>query len=127
MLYRIAFIVMTAVAASASVEAGDHFYFPGYPYAPPVVYAAPVVAYQPAYVVPTPVVTVQTFPVTAVSYSTHYFAPVVPTVAPYYVARPVYSPVVYGAPIHMGRRHFRPYRGVEIEFERDGDIEIDYR
>ncbi len=130
MLRRIALTMMAVVAVSAFAKAGDRFYFPGHVFAPPVVYAAPVVAYQPAYVVPTPVVAVQTVPVTTVSYSTHYYAPVVPvvpTVATYYAARPVVSPVVYGGPVYVGRRHFRPYRGVEIEFERDGDIEIDYR
>ncbi|MGV2334898.1 MAG UNVERIFIED_CONTAM: hypothetical protein LVR18_12550 [Planctomycetaceae bacterium] len=43
------------------------------------------------------------------------------------------SPVYYSpyapAPVYYygGYRGYRRYRGVEIEFERDGDIEIDYR
>lgn len=136
MLKRIVLSCLALVAVSAAASAGDRFYFPNHVFAQPIVYAAPVVAYQPAYVVPTPVVTVQTVPVTTVSYSTHYYAPVVPTVATYYAARPaIVSPVVYsapaipvyGRPVYGGRRHFRPYRGVEIEYERDGDIEIDYK
>lgn len=132
MFKRFVLSCVVMVAASAAATAGDRYYFPSHVFAQPVVYAAPVVAYQPAYVVPTPVVAVQSVPVTTVSYSTQYYAPVVPTVTSYYAARPaVVSPVVYSAPVYArpvyGRRHFRPYRGVEIEFERDGDIEIDYR
>lgn len=143
MFKRFVLSCVAMIAVSTAASAGDRFYFPGHVFAQPVVYAAPVVAYQPAYLVPTPVVAVQTVPVTTVSYSTHYYAPLVPTVATYYAARPaVVSPVVYSAPVYSapvysapvyarpvyaGRRHFRPYRGVEIEFERDGDIEIDYR
>jgi hypothetical protein len=138
MFKRLVLSCVAMIAVSAAATAGDRYYFPSHVFAQPVVYAAPVVAYQPAYVVPTPVVAVQTVPVTTVSYSTHYYAPLVPTVAVYYAARPaVVSPVVYSAPVYSapvyarpvyaGRRHFRPYRGVEIEFERDGDIEIDYR
>ena len=144
--------VLALSAVSATAVAGDHYYFPGHVFASPqVVYAAPVVSYQPAYVVPTPVVGFHAFgvpsvPVSTVSYSTQYYAPLVPTVSTVsYVAVPrvatygyyaprttVIAPAIYAAPAYYGgyrghRYHGRRFRGVEIEFERDGDIEIDYR
>lgn len=129
---------LIAVAAlSAAAQAGDHYYFPGYAFAaPPVVYAAPAVSYQPAYVVPsTSVVSVHSYPVSTVAYSTSYYAPMVPTVAvapspfiAYYSAPAVVAPAVYAVPgYYRHNGHFRRYRGVEVEIERDGDIEIDYR
>ena len=129
------FIAVAAVSAAA--QAGDHYYFPGYAFAaPPVVYAAPVVSYQPAYVVPSmSVVSVHSYPVSTVGYSTSYYAPMVPTVAvapspfaAYYGAPAAVAPAAYAVPGYYRRHgHFRRYRGVEIEIERDGDIEIDYR
>lgn len=74
----------------------------------PVAAYAPVVAYQPAYVVPTLSYSVSHVPVTTVSYSTGYYAPLVPTVAmaPVVYARPMYvAPVltpVYVAPVYGG-------------------------
>ncbi len=135
--------VMTCVFAlgslAATAEAGHHYYFPSHAFAgPPVVYAAPVVSYQPAYVVPSSFVSVQSYPVSTVTYSTQYYAPMVPTVstvavaafptAAYYAPRPVLTPVGYVAPGYYGRHgHYRRFRGVEVEIERDGDIEIDYK
>jgi hypothetical protein len=71
-------------------------------------------------VYPVPTVTVATTPVL----STYYHTPVHPVVvAP--------APVVIGpAPIMYSSRtlrHFRPYRRLDVEYERDGDIEIHYR
>jgi hypothetical protein len=121
-------------AACSSAVAGDRFYFSHRTFvAPPVVYAAPAVVYQPAYVVPTPTVTVASYPVSTVTYSTQYFAPMVPMVV---APAPVIAAPVYAAPVVIPSRAYvvparharlRRYRGVEVEFERDGDIEIDYR
>ena len=79
------------------------------------------------------------------SYSTQYHTPLVPTVSPvshvavprvatygYYAPRTtVIAPAVYSPPAYYGyrgrRHHGRRFRGVEIEFERDGDVEIIYR
>jgi hypothetical protein len=84
--------------------------------------------------VPTPVA-VHAYPVGTVSYATHYYAPMVPVAshvswvtAPVTVVRPtVVAPLV--APVVYRRPYYRPrrFRGMEIEIERDGDIEIDYR
>ena len=124
--------IIAVGAVSAAAQAGDHYYFPGYAFAaPPVVYAAPVVSYQPAYVVPSmSVVSVHSYPVSTVGYSTSYYAPMVPTVAvaPSPFAAYYGVPAAYAVPGYYRRHgHFRRYRGVEIEIERDGDIEIDYR
>jgi hypothetical protein len=61
----------------------------------------------------------------------------VPVTAAYYVPRPAVAPVyavpvyatpAYAAPGYYGRHgRFRALREVEVEYERDGDIEIDYR
>ncbi|MFO0974909.1 MAG: hypothetical protein U0996_00855 [Planctomycetaceae bacterium] len=125
------------VGVCSSAVAGDRFYFSHRTFvAPPVVYGAPVVAYQPAYIVPTPTVTVASYPVSTVTYSTHYFAPMVPVVPTTVVAAPVVAAPVVASPVILPTRtyvvparhgRFRRYRGVEVEFERDGDIEIDYR
>ncbi len=150
MLRTLMACVLSLAAVSTTAVAGDRFYFPGHVFAPPVVYAAPVVSWQPAYAVPTATMTfhdygAQSVPVSKVSYSTEYYTPLVPTVSTVtYVAAPrvvpigyyaprtmVIAPAVYAAPVSYGyrglRRHGRRFRGVEIEFERDGDIEIDYR
>ena len=128
---------LVLVGLCGSVVAGDRFHFSHRVFvAPPVVYGAPVVAYQPAYVVPTPVVTVASYPVSTVTYSTQYYAPMVPVVPATVVAAPVIAAPVIASPVILPARgyvvpvrhsRFRRYRGVEIEFERDGDIEIDYR
>jgi hypothetical protein len=135
MLRNLFLCLIGLASVTATAQAGDHYYFPGYAFAPsPVLYAAPVVSYQPAYVVPTPFVTVQSYPVTTVAYSTQYYAPMVPSVpvvpvtySSYYAPRAVVAPAVYAVPGYYGRGHHRRFRGVEIEIERDGDIEIDYR
>jgi hypothetical protein len=120
MIRHLSCCALLVAAFSATVVAGDHFYFRSYS-TPPVMYPAPVVAYQPAYVVPTPFVSVQAYPVATVTYSTQYYAPLVP-VASYAVV-----PAPYPVPVHYGG--FRPYRhGVSrIEYERDGDIRMRQR
>ena len=56
--------------------------------------------YQPAYVVPTMTYAVTQVPVTTVSYSTSYFAPLVPMVPAYYAPAAVYAAPVYAAPVY---------------------------
>lgn len=119
-MLRQIFAACVLTVACGTATAGDHIrlhYHPGF-YVPAPVYVQPV----------------YTVPVAPVVYSTpvwHYPAPV--AVHPIAVApAPVYySPYVapVPAPVYYygGYRGFRRYRGVEIEFERDGDIEIDYR
>jgi hypothetical protein len=56
--------------------------------------------------------------------STYYHTPVHPVVvapAPVVVGP---APIIYSA---RTLRHFRPYRRMDVEYERDGDIEIHYR
>lgn len=123
MLKQMLLTIGLMLSFSETAAAGDRFYFPSHAFAgPAVVYVPPVVAYQPAYVVPTPVVVAAPYPV----YTTQYYAPLVPI-----ATGPVYAPRAVAAPVYLGRRHYhrppRGYRGVEIEFERDGDIEIDYK
>ena len=129
-------IVLRRPVFTGPVVAGPAW--PGYPvYASPY-YAAPYYASPyfaaPAYVAPVaPVVygspmypvstvTVSTVPVL----STYYHAPIQPV-----VVAPAPAPIVVGpAPIHYSARtlrHFRPYRRMDVEYERDGDIEIHYR
>lgn len=142
MLRQLLICVLGLASVSATAQAGDHYYFPGYAFAgPPVAYAVPVVSYQPAYMVPSPFVSVQSYPVTTLSYSTQYYAPMVPSVqsvavmpsaySAYYAPRPVMALPAIAVPSYGGyyRRNgrYRAYRGVEYEIERDGDIEIDYR
>jgi len=111
MIRQLVLFTLSVAATLSSVQA-DHFY-----YAPrPVVFAAPVVAYQPAYVVPTATYAVTQYPVTTVSYGTSYFAPVVPVSAYYapvvysqpYVV-PVYSTPVYAAPFYAAPVYAAPY------------------
>ena len=133
MLRHLLTCILTLATVSATAQAGHHYHFPGYAFAaPPVMYAAPMVTYQPAYVVPTSYFAVQAYPVSTVTYSTQYYAPMVPmgpvSYSAYYAPQPVVTPGVYMPHGYYGRHgHYRRFRGVEVEFERDGDIEIDYR
>jgi len=128
MFVRSSAFAVLAILATTVAEAGDHYYFPAPVFASPgIVYAGPVVPYYPTYVMPPTVVAVPSatmlapVPMTGVAYPSHYYTPMVSAV----VARPV----IYPTRVHYGRprRLPRGYRGVEIEFERDGDIEIDYK
>ncbi len=98
MIRQLVLFTLSAAATLSSAQA-DHFY-----YAPrPVVFAAPVVAYQPAYVVPTASYAVMEFPITTVSYNTSYYAPMVPVsahYAPAAYAPPVYPVSVYATPVY---------------------------
>jgi hypothetical protein len=99
-----------------------HLYHPRPVFAQPVMAYAPVATYQPAYVVPTATYAVSHFPVTTVTYSTSYYAPMVPTVAvapvvyshPAYVA-PVYSAPVYAAPVYVGTSVLQTQRAQPFE------------
>lgn len=102
MLRHLMLCGLALAAVSASAQAGHHYRFPAYAFAPPVAYASPVVAYQPAYVVPTPYMSVASYPVSTVTYSTQYYAPMVPVAPAYFVARPVIAPV-YAVPAYYGR------------------------
>ncbi len=126
MLRHLLVCTFAVAVLSVTAQAGDYYHFPAYAFSGPPVYAVPVVSYQPAYVVPTAQF-VATYPVTTVAYSTQYYAPMVPIVPAYYAPARVVSPV-YVAPGYYGRHgRYRSLRRVEVEFERDGDIEIDYR
>lgn len=105
------FLCVLAFASMVGTINADPFYFvrPRQMFVQqPVVAYAPVVTYQPAYVVPTMTYSVSHVPVTTVSYSTSYYVPLVPMVAtaPVIYARPMYvTPVltpVYLAPVYGG-------------------------
>lgn len=93
-------IITLSVAATISSASADHFY-----YGPSPAVVAPVVAYQPAYVVPTTSYSVMQFPVTTVSYSSGYYAPMVP-VSGYY------APVAYRAPVYAAPVYSSPFYAV---------------
>lgn len=92
MARHLIFCVLAFAGAIGTTNA-DHFYL----YHPRPMFAAPVVAYQPAYVVPTAMYAVTQVPVTTVSYATSYYAPLVPTVV---YATPVYSAPIYPVPVY---------------------------
>ena len=99
-----------AFAGTISASNADpfHLYHPRPVFAQPVVAYAPVATYQPAYIVPTATYAVSHFPVTTVTYSNSYYAPMVPTVPVYYslpvYRAPVYATPVYAAPVYFGHR-----------------------
>jgi len=121
-MIRHLFICALAVTAfSASAVAGHHHRRVYAVAGPPVVYAAPVVAYRPAYVVPTTTVAVHSYPFSGVSYSTQYYAPMVPMAAAYPVVPAYYSPPVavvapapYAVPVFPRRGFYHHHRGVWI-------------
>jgi len=115
MVRKLIFCVL-AFAGTIGTSNADPFYLyhPRPVFAQPVMVYAPVTTYQPAYVVPIATYAVSHVPVTTVTYSTSYYAPLVPTVAvapvvyspPVYAARfyaaPVYTTPVYAAPAYYG-------------------------
>lgn len=117
MIRHLLICALSFAAFSATADAGHHHrHF--YPVVvSPVVYAAPVVAYQPAYVVPTTTVAVHSYPVGAVTYSTQYYAPMVPVAAAYPVVPAYYGPPVsvvapaaYAVPVVVRPRFVHPRR-----------------
>lgn len=131
MLRRLFAILAMSLAASGSATAGHHHHYFGFGiavhspayvavHAAPVVYAAPPVVYQPAYVVPT---------VAGI------YAPMVPTVSSYYA--PQFSTAgYYLAPSAAYVRpvgYPLPYAGydevtVDLRYHRHGGFryEVDY-
>ena len=100
MARHLIFCVLAFAGAIGTTNA-DHFLL----YQPRPVVAVSVVAYQPAYVVPTVSYAVAQAPVTTVSYTTSYYAPLVPMAAAYYAPAavqsvPVYAVPVYSAPVY---------------------------
>jgi hypothetical protein len=104
-------------------------------YYPRPVMVAPVMAWQPAYVVPvaTYAVTAQV-PVTTVTYATSYYAPLVPVVSvapvvypvPAYVG-PVYSMPVYSAPIYGGYGYYGNSVRSRLNVHRNGSYNYHLR
>lgn len=103
---------LLAFAGTIGTSNADPFYLhhPRPVFAQPVMAYAPVTMYQPAYVVPTATYSVSHVPVTTVTYSNSYYAPLVPTVAvaPVVVSRPVYSTSVYAAPVYSTPAYSTP-------------------
>ena len=103
MVRQLIFCVL-AFAGTIGTSNADPFYLyhPRPVFAQPVMAYAPVTTYQPAYVVPTATYAVSQAPVTTVTYSTSYYAPMVQTVAvaPVVVSRPVYAAPVYSTPVY---------------------------
>ena len=95
MARNLIFCVLAFFGTIGTTNAGHFFH-----YHPRPVFAAPVVVYQPAYVVPTMTYAVTQVPVTTVSYATSYYAPLVPMVPAYYAPAAVYAAPVYAAPVY---------------------------
>lgn len=122
--------ILASVGLIGPANAG-HFHF----YYPHPVMVAPVVAWQPAYVVPvsTYAVTAQV-PVTTVAYASSYYAPVVPVVSvapvvypvPAYVA-PAYSVPVYSAPIYGGYGYYGTSVRSRLNVHRNGSYNYHLR
>lgn len=121
MLRQIFAACCLVAAVSGTASAGDriflhhgglHVHSPVYVQPAYVVPAAPVVYAAPVWHYPAPVVV----------------HPVAVAPAPVYYS-PYYAPAVVPAPVYYygGHHGFRPYRGVQIKYERDGDIKINYR
>ena len=106
MARHLIFCVLAFAGAIGTTNA-DHFHL----YHPRPMFMAPVVTYQPAYVVPTAMYAVTQVPVTTVSYATSYYAPLVPTVV---YATPVYSPPVYSAPVYSAPVYSAPVYSAPI-------------
>ncbi|MEJ7590009.1 MAG: hypothetical protein WKF77_00520 [Planctomycetaceae bacterium] len=114
MARHLIFCVLAFTGAMGTTNAGHFFHH----YRSPV-YVAPVMVYQPAYVVPNVTYAVTQVPVTTVSWSTSYYAPLVPTVPAYYAPATVHAAPVYAAPVypvpaygygHRVHRHLNVYR-----------------
>ncbi len=112
MIRQLIFCVL-AFAGTIGTSSADpfHLYHPRPVFVQPVMAYAPVMTYQPAYVVPTATYAVSHVPVTTVAYSTSYYAPLVPTVAvaPVY-ATPAYASRVYAAPVYATPVYAAPVR-----------------
>ncbi len=119
MARHLIFCVLAFAGAMGTANAGHFFH-----HYPSPVYVASVMVYQPAYVVPTVTYAVTQVPVTTVSYSTSYYAPLVPMRPAYYAPAAVYAAPVYAAPVyavptysvpaygygHRVHRHLNVYR-----------------
>ena len=107
MARNLVFCLLAFAGAMGTANAGHFFHH--YHVGP--VYVAPAVVYQPAYVVPTVTYAVAHVPVTTVSYSTSYYAPLVPMVPAYYAPAAVYAAPVYAAPVYAAPIHAVPVYG----------------
>jgi len=103
MARNLIFCVLAFAGAIGTANA-DHFFH----HYPSPVYVAPVMMYQPAYVVPTVTYAVTQVPVMTVSYSTSYYAPLVPMIPAYYAPAAVYAAPVYAARIYEARVYAAP-------------------
>ncbi len=100
MARHLIFCVLAFAGAMGTTDAGHFFRC----YSRPLV-VAPVVAYQPAYVVPTMTYAVTRLPVTTVSYAPAYYAPAY--YAPAYYAPAYYAPAYY-APAYYAPAYYAP-------------------
>lgn len=111
-----------------------HLYHPRPVFAQPVMAYAPVATYKPAYIVQTATYAVSQAPVTTVTYSTSYYAPMVQTVAvapvvysqPAYVA-PAYSAPVYAAPVYVAPVYYRHSVHSHLNVHRNGSYNYHLR
>jgi hypothetical protein len=100
MARHLIFCVLAFAGATGTTDAGHFFRC----YSRPIV-VAPVVAYQPAYVVPTMSYAVTQMPITTVSYAPAYYAPAY--YAPAYYAPAYYAPAYY-APAYYAPAYYAP-------------------
>lgn len=116
MVRQLIFCIL-AFAGTMGTSNADPFYLyhPRPVFAQPVMGYAPVVAYQPAYVVPIATYAVSQVPVTTVTYSTGYYAPLVPMVG---VAPVLYSPPVYPAPVYAAPVYAAPVYAAPVYYGR---------
>jgi hypothetical protein len=130
MVRQLVFCVL-AVAGTIGTANADpfHLYHPHPVFAQPVMGYAPFVTYQPAYVVPTATYAVSHFPVTTVTYSSGYYAPLVPTVAaaPIFYARPAYAVPVYTTPVYAAPAYYGRSVHSHLNIHRNGSYNYHLR
>lgn len=130
MVRQLIFCVL-AFAGTIGTSNADPFYLhrPHPVFAQPVMAYAPVMTYQPAYVVPTATYAVSHVPVTTVTYATSYYAPLVPTVAvaPVVYRRPVYTAPVYAAPVYAAPAYYGQSLHNRLNIHRNGSYNYHLR
>lgn len=130
MVRQLIFCVLAFAGTMGTSNADPfHLFHPRPVFAQPVVGYGPVVAYQPAYVVPVATYAVSHVPVTTVTYSTGYYAPMVPMVAaaPVLYSPPVYPVSVYAAPVYAAPVYYGRSLHSHLNVRRNGSYNYHLR
>ena len=124
-MVRYSILFMLACIGATGMASADHFSL----FHPRPVIVAPVVAWQPAYIVPVAThVVAMPVPVTPVAYATSYYAPMLPVIAaaPVVYAPPVYVAPVYAAPVLSGPVYGRSVHS-RLNVHRNGSVNYHVR